>query len=114
MKEYKYNCKGDAIFNSWEEESEIYYDIGFKDSPRVIEVINDHYTGIDFLEAIKDLTLTDYDGWVDKVFLNGYITNIRLFGYNIDFYDDNYINFNESSWIDLCKNYKVDVYWVNK
>lgn len=110
-----YRSKGNAIYKEFEEDGNTYYDISFEDDFEMLNVINDRYEGMDFLKSVKSLGFMDCDGWVDEVFINGYKSNIRLCAYGIDLYkEDKFINFGEEAWIDLCENFDVEVYWVNK
>lgn len=73
--------------------------------------VNNLYDGLDFAEAAKAGTLSDCSGYVANVFVDDFVSNIRLsdfdlspvrFGVSYDF------------WCDYCKEHKVKVDWVNR
>ena len=112
----QYNSKGSVEFEvSQELNNNVYYNLVYIDNPSKVDLENcDIMSGSEFLRCVKGCMITDYDGWVDNVFIDKHSSNIRLADYGIGDYDDRYINFIEDEWIDLCKNNKVEVLWVNK
>lgn len=112
----QYNSKGVVEFEVTQKINEsVYYNLNFKDKP-CKESLNycDIMSGKTFLNYVKRGMFTDYDGYVSNVFIDKYKTNIRLADYGIEEYNEEYINFIEDEWIELCNSSKVEVLWVNK
>lgn len=74
------------------------------------------FDGIEFLEDTLSHCLTDYDGWITYVFIDGYESKVRLgwCGALDGNYKDEYMVLEEDAWRELCKEHKIEVYWVNK
>lgn len=73
--------------------------------------IYDLFDGEKFLEYVNDGCITDYDGCISDILVDGYISNLGLASDNLmqgDFL------VNEEAWLDICKNHKVEVNWANK
>jgi len=93
---------------------------GDKDFEKVVkESIEDQYTyenydimsGIDFLESVLSGCITDYDGCIAQIFVDGYKSNLGLFTDNLidgDFLVD------EFTFRELCNEHDVKVNWANK
>lgn len=68
-------------------------------------------SGQEFLEAVQNGCLTNYDGSVAQVFVDGYISNLGLF--TEDGFQCGDFTVDEELWLQICDNYKVEVNWVN-
>lgn len=96
---YRKYLSCDTIFEIW-------YDDHFN------KIIYDLMPGEEFLEAVQSGYITNYDGGVATVFVDGYISNLGLYteggfecgGFQVD----------EELWLQICDNYKVEVNWANK
>ena len=69
------------------------------------------YSGEEFLKLVTNGDITDYDGRVADVFVDGFRSNLGLLheiiqvgGFLVD----------EDVWIELCKEHKIEVNWINK
>ena len=73
--------------------------------------VYDLFDGKTFLEYVLDGSITDYDGSIVEILVDGYISNLGLAVENLmqgDFLVD------EKAWLDICENHKVEVNWANK
>ena len=74
--------------------------------------IYDLMSGEEFLKMVQEGYLTNYDGSVATVFVDGYISNLGLYT------DDGFMSgdflVDEELWLQICDNYKVEVNWANK
>lgn len=73
--------------------------------------VYDLFDGKTFLEYVLDGSITDYDGSIAEILVDGYISNLGLAVENLmqgDFLVD------EKAWLDICENHKVEVNWANK
>lgn len=52
-------------------------------------------------------------GWIHTVFVDGYATNIALFGL-VPYSDKHYVRFDYFQWDDFCKEHCVEVFWQEK
>ena len=79
---------------------------------RFIKDIYHLMSGEKFLNAVNDGYLTNYDGCVAQVFVDGYISNLGL--YTEDGFQCGNFTVDEELWLQICDNYKVEVNWANK
>lgn len=68
-------------------------------------------SGEHFLEAVLSGSITDYDGCISRVYVDGFESNLGLSTENLT---DGQLLVNETAWKDLCKHHKVEVDWANK
>lgn len=68
-------------------------------------------SGEEFLEDIESGCLTDYDGYVNAIFVDGYKSNLGLFTKN---YQSNNFLVDKEEFLKLCTEHKIEVDWVNK
>lgn len=95
-------------------------EFGSKDEDMFNFYWNDHFnktiydlmTGEEFLEEIRSGCITDYDGTVSTVFVDGHISNLGLYTYNG--FECGEFKVDEELWLQICDNYKVEVNWANK
>lgn len=73
--------------------------------------VYDLYDGKDFLEDVKSYCITDYDGSIADVFVDGYKSNLGLSAGNIMSGD---FLVSEEVWLDICETFAVEVNWANK
>ena len=73
--------------------------------------IYDLFDGKKFLELVKDGCITDCDGHVANIFVDGFDSNLGLATDNLTAGD---FLVNEEVWTDLCDNFKIEVNWANK
>lgn len=73
--------------------------------------IYDLFDGKDFLEMVQQGSITDYDGCIACVFVDGRRSNLGLA-------TDNLISsgflVSKDVWLEFCDMYKVEVNWANK
>ena len=74
--------------------------------------VYDLMSGKRFLEYVNSGCITNYDGHIANVFVDGYISNLGIYVEN-GFNDGDFL-VNEELWLQICDNYKVEVNWVNK
>lgn len=74
--------------------------------------IYDLFPGEKFLKMVQDGCITNYDGGVASVFVDGYISNLGL--YTEDGFECGGFQVDEELWLQICDNYKVEVNWANK
>lgn len=85
----------------------------------VREDIENHYTyddydimsGIDFLESVLSGSITDYDGSIAQIFVDGYKSNLGLCTDNLI---DGEFLIDEFTFREICSEHKVEVNWANK
>lgn len=85
----------------------------------VREDIEDRYTyddcdlmsGIEFLESVLDGSITDYDGFIAQIFVDGYKSNLGLCTDNLI---DGEFLVDEFTFRDICNEHEVEVNWANK
>jgi len=91
-----------------------------KDFEKVVrEDIEDRYTyddydlmsGIDFLESVLSGSITDYDGCISQIFVDGYKSNLGLCTDNLI---DGEFLVDEFTFRDICSEHDVKVNWANK
>lgn len=79
---------------------------------RFIRDIYNLIPGEEFLAATKSGCITNYDGRVVDVFIDGYISNLGL--YTENGFEGGSFRVDEELWLHICDNYIVEVNWVNK
>ncbi len=77
-----------------------------------VKSIYDLMSGQEFFEAVKNGYLTNYDGSVAQVFVDGYLSNLGL--YTEEGFQCGDFTVDEELWLQICDNYKVEVNWANK
>ncbi len=73
--------------------------------------IYDLFEGKKFLQLVKEGCITDDDGHVADVFVDGYVSNLGLATDNLT---SSGFLVSEKVWLDICKSCKVEVNWANK
>lgn len=96
---YRKDLRCDSIFEMW-------YDDHFNKN------IYDLMSGEKFLEAVQSGCITNYDGGVADVFVDGYRSNLGL--YTENGFECGGFQVDEELWLQICDNYNVEVNWVNK
>ena len=69
------------------------------------------FEGNEFLRMVKEGCITDDDGQVADVFVDGYVCNLGLATDNLT---SGGFLVSEKVWFDICKSCKVEVNWANK
>ena len=67
--------------------------------------------GMEFLDAVRKGCITDDDGSINHVFVDGYLSNLGLDHDNLM---SGEFLVNELAWEDICKEHTVEVDWVNR
>ena len=73
--------------------------------------IYDLFDGKEFLQMVKAGGITDDDGHVVDIFVDGYRSNLGLTTDNLT---SSGFLVSEKVWLDICKSCKVEVNWANK
>ena len=71
----------------------------------------DIMSGIEFLQAVQSGSITDYDGFIAHVFVDGYNSNLGLVHNHLM---DGEFLVDEKAWLNICKEHKVEIDWANK
>lgn len=71
----------------------------------------DIMSGIDFLQDVKNNCFSDYDGYIEHVFVDGYKSNLGLLTDNLQSGD---FLVTEDVWEKLCVEHDIQVSWCNK
>ena len=79
---------------------------------RFVKNTYDLMSGKEFLKAVKSGGITNYDGYVAQVFVDGYLSNLGL--YTEEGFQCGDFTVDEELWLQICDNYKVEVNWANK
>lgn len=74
--------------------------------------IYDLMSGKEFLENVQCGGITNYDGSVIDIFVDGYQSNLGL--YTEEGFECGGFKVDEELWLHICDNYKVEVNWANK
>lgn len=74
--------------------------------------IYDLMSGEKFLKMVQQGSITNYDGSVATVFVDGYISNLGL--YTENGFECGGFQVDDELWLQICDNYKVEVNWANK
>lgn len=73
--------------------------------------IFDLMSGLDFLEAVLSGGITDYDGTLSDIFVDGYKSNLGLAA---EGFEQGEFLVDENLFKQICEQYKVEVNWANK
>ena len=106
--EIKYKPKGEIIYCY--RKGNIQYATFPKDCCE-ITIIGDLISGKNFYDDVDNGCITDYDGLLGHIFINGYKSNLGLAHKGLmqgSFLVDG------ETWLNICKNNKVEVEWCNK
>ena len=114
MTEKTFNAKGWMHFVHTKDEVEVYVhdlelwerEIRCGDCP-----IYDLMKGEDFLKCVKSGGITDYDGSIAHVFVEGYVSNLGL--HHLNFSQGGFL-VDAETWEELCDELTVLVNWANK
>ena len=68
-------------------------------------------SGHDFFEDVDNNSITDYDGMLGNVYVDGYKSNLGLCHGN--FCQGGFLVDGET-WLSICDDHKVEVEWCNK
>ena len=68
-------------------------------------------SGIDFLESVLSGCITDYDGCISQIFVDGYNSNLGLCADNLI---DGAFLVDECTFRNICNEHEVKVNWANK
>lgn len=121
----KYETKGAIEFCLGEDgiEYRIYdkdwYMEEYKNEQIVGMIFKDEYTkdiyhlfdGMEFFDNVDSTCITDYDGHISEIFVDGYISNLGLVHKG---FGQGAFLVTPSVWEDICNEFKVEVNWVNK
>lgn len=83
------------------------------------EVVNDMLTrdifklipGKDFLNLVQEGYITDYDGDVAGVYVDGFLSNLGL---SCGDFNAGAFLLGEEMWADLCNQFDIQVNWANR
>ena len=75
------------------------------------EPIGDILTGEKFYEMVDDGCLTNYDGTLSNIWLNGKLTNLGLSHRGMS---QGKFLVDGETWLKICKDFTVKVEWCNK
>ena len=92
-------CRGQKDF------LESYYEMNFTYD------IYDMFDGKEFLNDVEHNCISDYDGHISEIFVDGYISNLGLTHDNLT---QGKFLVSSNMWEIICENYDVKVNWVNK
>ena len=110
----KYATKGGMIFVYSEEDGLIIKTRDYKEDWEKFfadKTIYSLMSGEDFIRDIESGCIIDDDGRIADVFVDGYISNLGI--HHNGFTSGNFL-VNKETFLDICKNYKVEVNWANK
>ena len=74
--------------------------------------IADLMSGNEFLESVRSGSITNYDGFIAEVYVDGFKSNLGLVSDN-GFMGGKFM-VNEYAFEEICKDHKVEVDWANK
>lgn len=94
---------------SSQEKAEAVTDMFYRD--KFSRDIYDLFDGDEFLEQVEDGCIIDYDGHIADIFVDGYKSNLGLATDNLI---QGELLVNAEVWKELCKNFKIEVNWVNR
>lgn len=106
----KYKAKGQIIFRLGSDgiQTQIVNDLYRGNFEKDIY---DLFDGKEFLEHVQDGYITDYDGSIATVFVDGYISNLGLATDNLT---QGKFLVSAEVWKDICNEFKIEVNWANK
>ena len=67
--------------------------------------------GREFLDDVMNNCLTDYDGYINNVFVDGYKSNLGLIANNLK---SGYFLVDSVVWLEICDKHTVYVDWISK
>lgn len=73
--------------------------------------VYDLMSGREFLNLVESGCITDYDGVISEIFVDGYVSNLGLLYGGLC---QGEILVDRDLWLELCKDHKVEVNWANK
>lgn len=76
------------------------------------KTVNFLFTGLDFLNNVSSGYITNNDGFICRVFINGKSSNLGLFHESKNF-QDGYFLVDDKMWRNICENSEVYVDWAN-
>ena len=71
----------------------------------------DLFDGLEFIEAIRNDLISNYDGNISYIYVDGYRSNLGL---TCEGFIDGEFIVTEDVFREICNNYKVEVSWANK
>lgn len=108
-----YQAKGKMIFVHTNEGINVYEHV-FEEEWQKETLKKEIYHLIDgkeFLESIESGVITNYDGEIANIFVDGYDSNLGIF-YK-EFYDGGFL-VDKETFLELCDDLKIEVNWANK
>lgn len=111
----QYKCKGTITFAYSKEHGLMYYTHDYEsDMEKDMfgeKLIYDLISGKEFIEMIDDHFITDYDGSLSEIFLDGYVSNLGIA--HEDFEQGKFL-MDKEMFLEVCDKFKVEVNWANK
>ena len=112
-KRKEYPAKGRMIWIYNNDGTIAHWDVDYDEIEKEMHYfpIYDLMSGEEFYEHVDGGGFIDYDGSIVHVFINGYDSNLGLYHRGIcqgKFIVDG------DTWLELCKEFKVEVNWANK
>lgn len=114
MKKNTYNVKGDMIFMYSNKDGLIIKTRDYKEDWEKFYATKTIYSlmsGKVFIDSVDSGCITDYDGDIANVFIDGYNSNLGLHHKGLS---DGRFLVDKDTFLDICKNHKVEVNWANK
>lgn len=78
---------------------------------KIVKPLYDVLSGLSFLKSVKEKYISNNDGTVIDIFVDGYISNIGL---KTNYYSCGNFMLGEQDWKDFCKKHKVLVNFAHK
>ena len=110
----KYNIKGYMKFVYSKEDGIIIKTRDYKEEWEKFfadKTIYDLMSGEEFVEHVDSGCIIDDDGSLANIFIDGYDSNLGLYHKGLS--DGNFL-VDKNTFLDICKNHKVEVNWANK
>lgn len=87
---------------------------GLSERLRLVEVQGEVYYGSDFVDRVESGEITDNSGYIEKVFVDGWESNIGLAALTEsgNFCQGKFL-LTPKQWRKVCKNHKIEVVWCN-
>ena len=87
---------------------------GLSERLRLVEVQGEVYYGNDFVDRVESGEITDSSGYIGKVFVDGWESNIGLAAptESGNFCQGKFL-LTPKQWRKVCKNHKIEVVWCN-
>lgn len=73
--------------------------------------VGDLFDGSDFLSSVREGGITDFDGVISAIYVNGYSSNLGLFS---DSFDQGKFSVSEGMFERICRDYKVEVVFCGR